>query len=149
MKFFDRFRAATANSDPTTARAVIVPAVCTMIADGEVEDSEIAQLDNVCAFSPIFAGLEAEEMTEMVRGIMDDIARDGRQAVLEQAAADLTPELCETALCFAARIALADGLMEPGEKAALLKTGQTMRIETATFQKVLDVVIMMQRSAPR
>lgn len=149
MKYFDRFRAATARSDPAIARAVLVPAVCTMVADGEVESEEIAQLDNVCAFSPIFAGLGPEEMQEIVHAVMAEIAADGREAVLERAAASLTPALCETALCFAARIALADGEMEPGEKAALLKTGQTMRIETASFQKVLDVVSMMQRSAPR
>ncbi|MEO0621461.1 MAG: tellurite resistance TerB family protein [Pseudomonadota bacterium] len=147
MKYFERFRAATEASDPETARAVLVPAICTMLADGEVEDEEIAQLDNVCAFSPIFAGFDGDQMTALVQGVMDDVRAQGRQAVLEGAGSALTPALAETALCFAARIALADGQIEPGEKAALLKTGQVLRIETATFQKVLDVVSMMQRPA--
>ncbi|MEM9144718.1 MAG: tellurite resistance TerB family protein [Pseudomonadota bacterium] len=147
MQFFARFRAATAETDPEIARAVLVPAICTMVADGEVEDEELAQLDNVCAFSPIFAGFEADQMTAMVQGVIAAVRADGRAAVLEEAAGVLPPALRETAFCYAARIALADGQIEPAEKAALLKTGQLMRLETATFQKILDVVTMMQRPA--
>jgi tellurite resistance protein len=53
--------------------------------------------------------------------------------------------LRETALCFAMRIALADGKIEEGEKASLAQTAAHMEIPLERFQQIFDVVAIMQR----
>ncbi|MEM8839002.1 MAG: hypothetical protein AAGE89_12980, partial [Pseudomonadota bacterium] len=41
-------------------KAALTPATATMVADGSVSEVEIAQLANMCSFSPIFFGTESK-----------------------------------------------------------------------------------------
>ncbi|MEM1300707.1 MAG: tellurite resistance TerB family protein [Pseudomonadota bacterium] len=144
MSLFSRLRGQPKPQN-TVAKAVLTPAVSTMIADGSVDDSELAQLSNVVSFSPIFFQLDKNGLTGLVKEVISEIQAKGHDATIQAAATGLSPALCETALCFAARIALADGRLDEGEKASLAQTGHHMNISQDAFGKILDVVIMMQR----
>lgn len=145
MGLFSKLRNMTKPNDSGIAAAVLVPSVSTMIADGEVNDAELLQLSNVCAFSPIFLPLGADAVMDMAKDIIDDISREGHMPVIERAVAKLSPALRETALCYAMRIALADGHLDDGEKAALSATAGTMDVSVESFNKIFEVVVMMQR----
>ncbi|MCI4662145.1 MAG: tellurite resistance TerB family protein [Neomegalonema sp.] len=147
MNLYEKLRRSSIGRDDVIARAVLTPAVSTMISDGSVHDSELSQLTNLCSFSPIFVPYDAQALSSLVQDIIGKIEAEGHDAVIAQAAEHLSPSLRETALCFAARIALADGRLDDGEKASLAQTGYHMQIPASIFEKVIEVVAMMQRPA--
>ena len=134
-------------SDQAIARSVLIPAVSTMIADGDVSEFELAQISNLCVFSPIYLPLGGEKVQMLVKDIIDEISTHGHPETIKRAAEMLSPALRETALCFAMRVALADGHVDDGEKNSLSQTGYFMGIEPAVFDNILSVVAMMQRPA--
>ncbi len=129
------------------ARAVLVPTVSAMMADGTAHDDEVAQLKLLCSASPIFRHLTAAVMTDMVFDVMQEIRTDGAPIAIERAVRTLTPNLRETALSFTLRIALADGTLGPGEKETLLQVAEQLRISEDMFGRILEVVRIMQRGA--
>lgn len=140
-------KAAPVHRNDTVAKAVITPAVSTMLADGSVSEIELSQLANLCSFSPIFFNHSQVEVENMIKHIIQEIATSGHPATIQRASTLLTPELGETALCFAMRIALADGVVDEGERNALALTGQVLGVPPQTFGKILEIVAMMQRPA--
>lgn len=150
MGLFSKLRTggAAQNSDAyVTAKAVITPAVLAMVADGSVDESELLQIQNMCAFSPIFHAIGAEQTKRAIEEALNDLKTAGAAAAIDTCAKTLSPKLCETALCFAIRVTLADGVLDEGEKTAIIGTAQRLGVPPETFQKVFDVVVMMQRHA--
>jgi len=147
MGFFSKRRKTRHSADTRIARAVLTPAVSIMVADGEVADSELYQLQNLCAFSPIFFQLEPKDVQALMVSIFEEIKTSGQSNAIQNASATLSQPLRETALCFAARIAFADGYIDDGEKASFLEIAKHLDIPDATFVKILDVIAMLQRPA--
>lgn len=138
--------ARTRDPQEAVARAVITPAVATMVADGSVSDAEMHQLINLVAFSPIFTpGVDPARVRPLIDEIQRDVERKGHQAMMRAAANALSPALRETAMCFALRVALADGRIEEGEKDALVAAAGCLQISRAVFDRIFEVVMMMQR----
>ena len=127
------------------ARAVLVPTVSAMMADGTAHDEEVAQLKLLCATSPIFQPLPVAVATDLVFDVMQEIRRDGPADAIARAAAELTAPLRETALAFTLRVALADGTLEEAEKEALLHVAEQLSIGEEVFARILEVVRIMQR----
>lgn len=127
------------------ARAVLVPTVAAMMADGTAADDEVAQLKLLCATSPIFRPLPVSVTTDLVFDVMQEIRRDGPADAIGRAAQALTPPLRETALAFTLRIALADGTLADDEKEALLHVAERLSIADEVFARILEVVRIMQR----
>lgn len=134
--------------DDPVARAVLTPAVSTMVGDGEVNPAEHAQINNLIAFSPIFFEHGPATVTAYIQHILEQISKNGHEATIKAAAAELNQPLRETAMCFAIRMALADGVIEDGEKASLSQTGHFMEIPPETFGKMFEVLAMLQRPKP-
>ncbi len=144
MGLFSKLRGAPA-PDTTLGKAVLMPAVLTMVSDGDIGKGEIAQLENICSFSPIFATVDAATLTNMITGVLNDLKTQGAEAVTANAKARLTMPMRETALLFAMRIALADGRIDDGEQNVLIGMGERFEIPSETFMKMFDVVAMLQR----
>ena len=83
-----------------------MPAVLTMVSHGDIADGEIAQLHNICGFSPIFAGVDAAKLVAMINAVLGALKTQGADAVTKSAQARLTIPMRETALLSAVRIAL-------------------------------------------
>ncbi|WP_176473940.1 tellurite resistance TerB family protein [Actibacterium ureilyticum] len=130
-----------------TAKAVITPAVLAMVADGSVDDAELIQIQNMCAFSPIFLAIGADQTKKAIHEALDELKTKGAAAAIDASAQALSPKLRETALCFAIRVTLADGVLDEGEKTAIIGTAQRLDVPPEVFQKIFDVVVMMQRHA--
>lgn len=144
MGLFSKLRAAPA-VDTTLAKAVVMPAVLTMVSDGDISDGEIAQLQNVCAFSPIFAACDSATLVALIKDVMNDLKTQGAETVTQNAKATMSMQMRETALLFAMRIALADGRIDDGEQNVLIGMGERFEIPQETFMKMFDVVAMLQR----
>ncbi|MEO0939821.1 MAG: tellurite resistance TerB family protein [Pseudomonadota bacterium] len=147
MALFSRLRGGSSAPDTTIARAVLAPAVLTMAADGSIDQSETTQLANMCMFSPIFAPLGGDGVSKLIADILTDLQKRGADAVITEAVQTLSPALRETSFCFAMRVAMADGVMDEGEKNALSGTASRMELPQEVFQQIITVVGMMQRPA--
>ncbi|MEM9724455.1 MAG: tellurite resistance TerB family protein [Pseudomonadota bacterium] len=151
MGLFDRLRGGGGKGgempvlDDPVARAVLTPAISTMVGDGEINDAETAQINNLIAFSPIFQEHGPAAISAFIQTILAAIQKNGHEATIKEAAGELTMPLRETAMCFALRMALADGKIEDGEKASLSQTGHYMEIPPETFGKMLEILAMLQR----
>ncbi|MEM9046466.1 MAG: tellurite resistance TerB family protein [Pseudomonadota bacterium] len=117
-----------------------------MIADGSISESEKAQLANMMSFSPIYAHHDAKQIVGCINEVLESLKGDPAQ-VLTGSAERLSPALRETALCFAIRIALADGHVDDGERTALIATAASMQIEPSSFGAIFEVMSMLQRRA--
>lgn len=125
-------------------QALLTPAVATILADGRVEDAELDQLKSLCAFSPIYRDTDGAALEALAEAAHAAIEREGVEGAIAAAAESLSPALRRTALCFAARIAATDGAVDAAEEDVLDRTVRLFAIDAATFDKVCEVVTMMQ-----
>ncbi|MEL6264320.1 MAG: tellurite resistance TerB family protein [Pseudomonadota bacterium] len=126
------------------AKAVLVPAVHTLVIDGALADAEIAQLENLCAASPIFAPYDGADLRAMFGEIASEMGEDPA-AQLEDVSRALALPLRETAFAFAARVALADGSVGEAEQSMLDDLARALGIAPATVNTIFDVVEILQR----
>ena len=134
-------------TNANVARSVLTPAISTMIADGDISGFESTQIANLCAFSPIYGDVSRSDLDGMIEEVLEDIVNQGHPETIRRAGAALSPALRETALCFAMRIAMADGSINEDERETLVQTAEQLAIDPAIFDQILDVVTMMQRPA--
>lgn len=128
------------------AEAVLTPAIVTMLSDGDISAREVAQIGNLCGFSPIFEGYGNADIEALIADIRAQLARDGADLVTDRASQTLTPRLRETALCFALRMALADNRMEDAEMDALARIGGLLGIDKEAFLQIYAVLSMLHRT---
>ena len=129
-----------------TARAVLALPLLVAAADGEISPPETTQITNMCAFSPVFHAIGPDRTMALAGEVVAELKARGATEVFKRAAAVLSPNLRETAMCFAIRTALADGKLEEGEKKMLINMGESLAIPEETFFRIFDVMVMMQRA---
>lgn len=129
------------------ARAVVVPAVFVMHADGSAHPSEMIQLANLCSFSPIFHSLGEARTQAVLEQVVHDVRGSDPRSVLDWAIALLSPALRETALLFAMRVAMANGDLEDDETQLLVGIAGDMGLPRSAFDTMFKVIAAMQRPA--
>jgi tellurite resistance protein len=131
----------------SAAKAVIAMPLMVAAADGRIDEAELHQILNMCAFSPIFHAIGAQKTQELAKECLTAISERGAEALFTEVKDTLSPKMVETAMCFAIRTALADGVLEDSEKAMLMAMGQRLGLPEASFVKIFEVMIMLQRPA--
>ncbi len=153
MALFSGLRKGTAAAetaaDPAEAiaRAILAPSIMTIISDGSVDSAELAQLGNLCAFSPIFQPLGDARIVALIEAVTADMQARGANAVMAEAVPRLTPALRETAMIFAMRMAMADRPLADVEKQLLMTLSRHMQIPDQVTDTIFSVVVMLQRPA--
>jgi tellurite resistance protein len=149
MGLFSSLRSGIAGRNPNddTARAVLALPLLIAASDGKIDDSEMHQILNMCSYSPIFHAVGAQRTLDLGKAILTDLRSKGAEQVFAAATANLPPTLRETALCFAIRKALADGSLSNEEKQMLMVMGERLGVPEATFVKIFEVMLMLQRRA--
>jgi tellurite resistance protein len=145
MALFSRLRNAEtpANSLDRIARAVLTPAVVVACADGKLERSETDQIVSMCSFNPIFQRIGAQRTGELIQELMRST---DYVTLLKEAVAALDQPLRETAICFAIRVAIADGHLDDMEHKTLVAFAQQFGIGPDDYNRMLDVLVMLQRA---
>ncbi|MBN2629115.1 MAG: tellurite resistance TerB family protein [Rhodobacteraceae bacterium] len=131
----------------SNARAVLTVALLTAAADGKIEEIEFHQIVNMCTYSPIFHAVGPKRTMELAQEVLADLRKTGAEACFASAKAVMTARLAETAMCFAVRTALADGSVDQSEIQTLSAMGERLGLPFATFEKIFDIMVMMQRPA--
>lgn len=147
MPFLSKLRRSSPPADEAIPRAVLIPSVSAIMADGDMQAEEVSQLSNLCTFSPIFHHIHPERLAEIVRELIAEIMEEGGANKLEQSAALLPQHLRETAFCFVVRIVMADATVTEQEKEALEKIAGVLGLDEMTVAQIYSVVQMMQRPA--
>ena len=147
MGFFSNIRnkPSTESREAKIAKGLITMPILTAAADGSIDEAEKLQILNMVAFSPVFGVVGVEATGKLIEEVLTGLKTKGAQAVFEDAIEPLSPALRETALCFAIRAALADGVLENSEKDMLVALGQRMGLPPESFMKIFDVMCMLQR----
>jgi uncharacterized tellurite resistance protein B-like protein len=81
---------AKAPSD-TAARAVLTMPLMVAAADGKIEQSELDQILNMCAFSPIFQAIGVDRLLNLAKEIIADHRSQGAEATFAKVRAGMTP----------------------------------------------------------
>lgn len=149
MGLFSSLRSGIAGRNPNddAARAVLALPLMVAASDGKIDDSEMHQILNMCSYSPIFHAVGAQRTVDLGKAILTDLRSKGAEHVFAAATATLSPAMRETALCFAIRTALADGSLSNEEKQMLAVMGDRLGVPEATFIKIFEVMMMLQRRA--
>lgn len=150
MGLFSNLRKATTNGAGTaeaTAKAVLSMPLMVAAADGQIDESEIHQILNMCAFSPIFHAVGAQRTQQLAEEAVTVLKTKGAEALFMEVKGSLSPNLVETAMCFAIRTSLADGHLDDREKDMLIAMGQRLDLPQETFVKIFEVMMMLQRPA--
>ncbi|MEM7528810.1 MAG: tellurite resistance TerB family protein [Pseudomonadota bacterium] len=147
MPFLSKLRRSSPPADEAIPRAVLIPSVSAIMADGDMQAEEVSQLSNLCTFSPIFHHIHPERLAEIVRELIAEIMEEGGANKLEQSAALLPQHLRETAFCFVVRIVMADATVTEQEKEALEKIAGVLGLDEMIVAQIYSVVQMMQRPA--
>ena len=145
MGLFSNLRGKPATIDTSVARGMLALPLITAAADGSVDRSEIDEIVTLCSQNPIFQKLGAPATVKLLEDLAGDLKRAGGEAVFVEAVNALSPKLRETALCFAIRIAVADGTMDRQEIATLVAMGERMGIPEEQFGKIIEVLMMLHR----
>jgi tellurite resistance protein len=149
MGLFSSLRAGlqSTNTDEVAARALLSVSFITAASDGNLDQREMDQLLNMCAFSPVFLSVGAKRTLDIAKEVMNDLQKKGAEAVFAAAQANMSPQLAETAVCFAVRTALADGSIDKNELETLKAIGMRLGVPAETFVKIFEVLSMLQRRA--
>jgi uncharacterized tellurite resistance protein B-like protein len=149
MGLFSNLRAAaTSARSPADdhARAMLAMPLMVAASDGRIDEMELIQLTNMCAFNPIFLELGGKRTQELMAENLQVLRSKGAEHLFASVLATLPPRLRETALCFAIRTALADGNLADAEFEMLKVMAMRMEIPAETFGKIFEVMAMMQRA---
>ncbi|MEM6354568.1 MAG: tellurite resistance TerB family protein [Pseudomonadota bacterium] len=144
MSLFSRLRRQQ-RPDTELQRSVLTPAVLTMVVDGSIDPREAQLMISMVMTSPIFEGSNQEALEALTREIFEEVKRLGTADVIRRTTHALSPGLRETALCFAVRIAMADGVLADEELGALEEMCQMMGVDREVMLSFFQTIAALQR----
>lgn len=130
-----------------TLRGLLAPSILIKFSDGKVENAELREIIGAIRFNPYLRSFDPETLSMLVEE-MSTVGM-GLKAVEELSvmAEALTPELRETAIAMALRIAVADGTLRDAEHKALVMLAMRLDIDPEQYNKMVEVVTILQRAA--
>jgi hypothetical protein len=88
--------------------ALIHLMVVTASSDNGISGRELAQIDNLVARTPVFAGYDRARITEVANDAVDAANAQGIEPVLDAAIAGIPPRIQDTAYALAVEVAVVD-----------------------------------------
>lgn len=146
MGLFSGLRGKGADTTLDLSTAVMVPVVCAMMADGEIDDSEVAQIRSLCAWSPIYARNSADRDTEIILRAIRLVQSEGAEQMCRKASSVLSDGLKETAFIFATRIVFADGHVGTKEQQLVESLAVWLGVQEQRARMLVEAVSIMQHT---
>jgi tellurite resistance protein len=129
------------------ARGLIAPSVLVMASDGAIGSAERRELIGSLRFNGALGRFGTEAVVSLAEDMLVEMRmRFGVQtlSVLTEA---LDPPLRRTAVCMALRIAMADGTLKDSEHTMLVDLAMSLDIPPDEYNKMVDVMAILQRPA--
>ncbi len=127
------------------AIALLAVVLMTLAPEGRVEDRRLADALLVVATSPALSGLAVRGLARTARDLQAELADRGPLRMLRAIAPHLAGPLAETAICLAARAALADGRLDADERGMIERSAEVLRVAPARLAVILDVMTVAHR----
>ena len=140
MGLLERFLG-TAKVDPKEekiVRALIAVPMIVATADRKIEVAEMDALVGICFEAPLLKDRPLEENHAVAEDILKTIKAEGPQGVWDEIKANLPPELHETALRYATRMAAADGEIPEVEFETLKRMAQGFGMTPEHFMAIFN-----------
>lgn len=126
------------------ADALMAVAILAISSDGKLDDRELSLLERATASNKLFSGVKKPR--DYMGCIAAAIVDKGRDAVLAEAAALLSPSLREAAYAWAVCMVSADGKTVPPEHRFLSVLRREMKLHGVLAGKINAVIPMLNRS---
>ncbi|MBM3934470.1 MAG: Tellurite resistance protein TerB [SAR202 cluster bacterium] len=123
-------------------------AVCLLAvsADGVVESDEVHRIITNLVEKRLFRGYNMDSLASILNNSAKLIQRRGAAPVMEAARKALSQDLRETAFVLATDLVLADGYVDPKEKAFLEEFHKSLGISDELAVKIAEVIVIKNRS---
>lgn len=125
--------------------AFLAIALATSAADGNISESEAKGIFAYLLQTRMFDGYTERQMSELFKKLIAVLKNEGVGGLVAVAKSSLPAEYRETAFVCAVDIALADGVIEEGEKAMLEELQQVLDVSDELGGKILSVMLIKNR----
>ncbi|MBI2194750.1 MAG: tellurite resistance TerB family protein [Planctomycetes bacterium] len=144
MGLFDKLlgkdEAISGDADAFTAIVLAVVA-----SDGQITETEAVGLFQVFSRMKLYEGFSNDRMGSILRKNINLLKRKGLDALVDEAAKVLKPELRATAFAVASDLIFADGHVEKEEKDLMEKLQKVLSIEPVLAEKIVEVMVVKNR----
>lgn len=147
MRSLSNLRSRHATGAPEV-RAMLTMPLLAVAADAQIDRDTMSRVLRLCGENPVLLRLGHPVAAQLGKAIMEDMAARGPRVLFLEAVEDLPAPLRETALCFALRVSLDAGRLDPETRAALVMMAEGLGISPARFAVIEDVLQALDRADP-
>ncbi len=145
MGWFSTSKSTSSNDIFNKQEAFLAIALATSAADGDIAESEAKGIFAYLLQMRMFDGYTERQMSDMFKKLLSVLKNEGVGGLVTVAKNSLPAEYRETAFICAVDIALADGVVEDGEKAMLEELQQVLEVSDELGGKILSVMLIKNR----
>ena len=113
--------------------------------DGHIADEEVASLFNTITRMKMFENMNEKKWTNLMDSLIKMLRREGAPGLVEICAPALPKDLRDCAFANACDIVLADGVVEPEERAFLEHLQKEMELDGDTALSIVEVMIVKNK----
>jgi tellurite resistance protein len=146
MGWFTSTKTPTSADNFSPQEAFLAIALATSAADGQIVEEEARGIFAYLLQMKMFDSYSERGMSDMFKKLVTILQNEGVAGLVAIAKSSLPAELRETAFSCAADIALADGVIEEGEKAMLEELQQVLEVSDELGAKILEVMMIKNRN---
>ena len=113
--------------------------------DGHIADSEVGSLVTTLVRMKLFERFTDKQYNSMLNKLHGTLKKRGVDTLIDACAAACPENLRETAFANACDIVLADGVVEPEEKAFMEKLREKLAINKETAVEIVQIIAVKNR----
>ena len=113
--------------------------------DGHIADSEVGSLVTTLVRMKLFERFTDKQYNQMLNKLHGTLKKRGVDALIDACCPSVPEPLRETAFANACDIVLADGVVEPEEKAFMEKLREKLAIDKATAVDIVQIMAVKNR----
>lgn len=113
--------------------------------DGHIADAEVGSLVTTLTRMKLFDRFTDKQYNQMLNKLHATLKKKGVDVLIDACAPAVPEQLRETAFANACDIVLADGVVEPDEKAFIEKLQNKLGIEKATAVEIAQIMVLKNR----
>ncbi|MHC2068674.1 tellurite resistance TerB family protein [Bremerella sp. T1] len=113
--------------------------------DGHIADEEVNSLITCLVRMKLYQRYDGRQYGKTLNKLHGFMKKKGVDALIDSCTATLPKELAKAAFANACDIVLADGIVEPDEKAFIEKLREKLKIESKTAKTIAEVMVIKNR----
>ncbi|OQY54569.1 MAG: Tellurite resistance protein TerB [Candidatus Parabeggiatoa sp. nov. 2] len=145
MGFFSFTKTPSSSDTFSQQEAFLAIALATSAADGEIVEEEAKGIFAYLLQMRMFDDYDEDQMSDVFKKLVKVLENEGVGGLVAIAKSSLPDDLRETAFACAVDVALADGVIEDGEKALLEELQQVLEVSDEVGSQILQVMMIKNR----